>query len=64
MKSVQDIRVIQLIDSLEPSGAERMAITIANPFGNELPFSGVVVTRLEGSLKDTINSKVNYLFLK
>lgn len=64
MKSVQDIRVIQLIDSLEPGGAERMAITIANTFGNELPFSGVVVTRLEGSLKDTINSKVNYLFLK
>jgi len=64
VKSVQDIRVIQLIDSLEPGGAERMAVTIANTFRNELPFSGLVVTRLEGSLKDSINSKVDYLFLE
>jgi glycosyltransferase involved in cell wall biosynthesis len=63
VKSVQDIRVIQLIDSLEPGGAERMAVTIANTFVNVLPFSGLVVTRLEGSLKDSINSKVDYLFL-
>ncbi len=64
MKSVNDIRVIQLIDSLEPGGAERMAVTIANTFGNQLAFSGLVVTRLEGSLKETINSNVEYLFLK
>lgn len=64
MKLAQDIRVIQLIDSLEPGGAERMAVTIANTFGNELPFSGLVVTRSEGSLKDSINSKIDYLFLK
>lgn len=64
MKSVQDIRVVQLIDSLEPGGAERMAVTIANTIGKELKFSGIVVTRLEGSLKETISSKVNYLFLR
>lgn len=64
MKSVNDIRVIQLIDSLEPGGAERMAVTIANTLGNELAFSGLVVTRLEGSLKESINSNVEYLFLK
>ncbi len=64
MKPVQDIRVIQLIDSLEPGGAERMAVTIANSLIEEVSFSGIVVTRLEGSLKDTINSKVDYLFLK
>ena len=58
------MRVVQLIDSLEAGGAERMAVTIANTFVNELPFSGLVVTRLEGSLKDSINSKVDYLFLK
>ena len=30
MASPKEIRVIQLIDNLEPGGAERMAVTIAN----------------------------------
>lgn len=61
---IQDLRVIQLIDSLEPGGAERMAVTIANSLVEEATFSGIVVTRLEGSLKDSISSNVDYLYLK
>lgn len=59
----KEIRVIQLIDSLEPGGAERMAVTIANGLANEVAFSGLVVTRLEGGLKKTIDKKVGYTFL-
>lgn len=64
MKPIQDIRIIQLIDSLEPGGAERMAVTIANTLVTSVAFSGIVVTRLEGSLASTISPKVPYLFLK
>lgn len=59
----KQIRVIQLIDSLEPGGAERMAVTIANGLAKEVTFSGLVVTRLEGGLKNTINKKVGYAFV-
>ncbi|MCW1147828.1 glycosyltransferase [Flavobacterium lacisediminis] len=59
----KEIRVIQLIDSLEPGGAERMAVTIANRLAEEVAFSGLVVTRLEGGLKNTINKKVGYAFV-
>ncbi len=59
----KEVRVIQLIDSLEPGGAERMAVTIANGLADEVAFSGLVVTRLEGGLQPTIDSKVGYLFL-
>ena len=61
---IQDLRVIQLIDSLEPGGAERMSVTIANSLVEEATFSGIVVTRLEGSLKDSISSNVDYLYFK
>jgi glycosyltransferase involved in cell wall biosynthesis len=63
LTSAKEIRVIQLIDSLEPGGAERMAVTIANGLLEEVGFSGLVVTRLEGGLKNTINQKVGYAFL-
>lgn len=63
MASPKEIRVIQLIDSLEPGGAERMAVTIANGLLEEVGFSGLVTTRLEGGLKTTINEKVGYAFL-
>lgn len=60
----ENLRIVQLIDSLEPGGAERMAITIANTFGEALTFSALVVTRLEGSLKTTLSTKVKYCFLR
>ena len=63
MASPKEIRVIQLIDSLEPGGAERMAVTIANGLANEVTFSGLVATRLEGGLKNTLAKKVEYTFL-
>lgn len=59
----KEIRVIQLIDSLEPGGAERMAVTIANELADKVTFSGVVVTRLEGGLKNTMGENVGYDFL-
>ena len=58
MKIDNNIRVIQLIDSLEPGGAERMAVTIANGLVDKVALSGLVVTRLEGGLKSTIYEKV------
>ena len=63
MASPKEIRVIQLIDSLEPGGAERMAVTIANGLLEEVGYSGLVTTRLEGGLRNTINQKVGYAFL-
>ena len=59
----KEIRIIQLIDSLEPGGAERMAVTIANSLVDEVGFSGLVVTRVEGHLKATVKNTVSYFFL-
>ena len=57
------MRIIQIIDSLEAGGAERMAVNYANALANEINFSGLVVTRKEGPLLGQINDKVSYLFL-
>ena len=57
------MRIIQIIDSLEAGGAERMAVNYANALAKEIEFSGLVVTRKEGALLNQIHSKVHYLFL-
>jgi|SRR6218665_1707 len=57
-------RIVQLIDSLEIGGAERMAINYANALLKETGFSGLVATRREGGLKDQIDSGVAYLSLE
>jgi glycosyltransferase involved in cell wall biosynthesis len=57
------MRILQLIDSLEAGGAERMAVNYANALVNSQGFSALVATRKEGILLDQINSKVMYLFL-
>ncbi|WP_418263856.1 glycosyltransferase [Flavobacterium faecale] len=57
------MRVLQLIDSLEAGGAERMAVNYANALARQIDFSGLVASRKEGSLVEQINSNVNYLFL-
>ena len=57
------MRVVQLIDSLEAGGAERMAVNYANALADEIAFSGLVTTRKEGILKKQISNKTNYLFL-
>lgn len=58
------MRIIQLIDSLEPGGAERMAVHYANALTKYITFSGLVVTRKEGTLCSQIDTKVSYLYLK
>lgn len=57
------MRIVQIIDSLEAGGAERMAVNYANALAQEISFSGLVVTRDEGALLNEINSKCSYLFL-
>lgn len=58
------MRIVQIIDSLEAGGAERMAVNYANALTDTIEFSGLMVTRSEGTLKKEINPKVNYCFLK
>jgi glycosyltransferase involved in cell wall biosynthesis len=57
------MRIVQVIDSLETGGAERMAVNYANGLAKKIEFSGLVSTRAEGSLKIHIHKKVDYLFL-
>ncbi len=58
------MRVLQLIDSLHPGGAERMAVSLANALQTKIDGSYICVTREEGSLKNELLETVNYLFLK
>ncbi|RUT70367.1 glycosyltransferase [Flavobacterium cupreum] len=58
------MRIVQIIDSLEAGGAERMAVNYANILAGKIEFSGLVTTRKEGQLVNLINEKVSYLFLK
>lgn len=57
------MRIVQVIDSLEGGGAERMAVNYANALVDQIGFSGIVVTRHEGILKNQLNQQVDYLFL-
>jgi glycosyltransferase involved in cell wall biosynthesis len=57
------MRILQIIDSLEAGGAERMAVNYANALANQIEFSGLLVSRKEGPLLNQINSNVSYLFL-
>jgi glycosyltransferase involved in cell wall biosynthesis len=57
------MRIVQLIDSLETGGAERMAVNYANALYSKIEFSGLVATRNEGALKEQLDPKVSYLFL-
>lgn len=59
------MRVLQLIDSLDGGGAERMAVNLFNALNRtEVVTSFLVSTRREGILKDEIENKYNYLFLE
>lgn len=57
------MRVLQLIDSLEAGGAERVAVTIANALTTHTDASYLCSTRAEGPLRESINDEVKYLFL-
>ena len=58
------MRVVQLIDSLEAGGAERMAVNYANALSENIRLSALVVTRQEGVLKEQLGRGVSYLFLQ
>ena len=58
------MRIVQLIDSLEAGGAERMAVNYANALSDKIAFSALVATRKEGILKATLENQVSYLFLE
>ncbi|QLC67517.1 glycosyltransferase [Flavobacterium sp. LPB0248] len=58
------MRIVQIIDSLEVGGAERMAVNYANSLADKMEFSGLIATRNEGLLLDYLDQKVNYLFLE
>ena len=57
------MRIVQIIDSLEIGGAEKMAVNYANALSKKIAFSGLIVTRKEGLLLSQIDEKVSYLFL-
>ncbi|MCH8535500.1 MAG: glycosyltransferase [Flavobacteriaceae bacterium] len=56
------IRVLQLIDSLDAGGGERMAVNLANSLIGKVEVSGLACTRKEGVLKSLIQPNINYLF--
>lgn len=58
------MRILQLIDSLRPGGAERMAVTLANALVERTEASFLCCTRLEGLFKKDISPEVEYLFLE
>lgn len=58
------MRILQIIDSLDAGGAERMAVQIANELQIAGHESHLCATRREGLLKKTINSEVGYLFIE
>lgn len=57
------MRVLQVIDSLNPGGAERMAVNYANALTKYIEFSGIVVTRKTGELSGNIESDVTVFYL-
>ena len=58
------MRVLQLIDSLQTGGAERIAVNFANALVGKIEKSYLCSTRQEGLLKESIGNEVNYIFLK
>lgn len=57
------MRILQLIDTLDAGGAERMAVNFANALCSKIEFSALISTRFEGVLKTQLKDQVNYLYL-
>jgi glycosyltransferase involved in cell wall biosynthesis len=53
------LKVLQIIDTLRPGGAEMMAVTLANVLSERGISSHLLLTRSNGSLCELLNSKVN-----
>lgn len=58
------MKVLQLIDSLNAGGAERVAVNYANALVSQIEKSYLCATRKEGLLKESISKEVSYLFLE
>ena len=58
------MKVLQLIDSLDAGGAERIAVTFANVLASEIEASHLCTTRAEGVLRSEVDSKVMYHFVQ
>jgi len=56
------MKVLQIIDSLDAGGAERMAVQLANELAAAGHDSYLCATRREGLLKPSIHKNVTYLF--
>ncbi|MGY5847698.1 glycosyltransferase [Salegentibacter sp. HM20] len=63
-KTQKKLRIIQLVDSSNPGGAERMAVNIANALVGEVEASFLCCTRKEGLLKQELNEEVGYFFAR
>ncbi|ESU22191.1 glycosyl transferase, group 1 family protein [Flavobacterium enshiense DK69] len=57
------MRILQLIDSLEGGGAERMAVNYANSLADQIAFSGLIATRKKGLLEEQLHPDVSFTFL-
>lgn len=57
------MKVLQLIDSLNAGGAERVAINYANSLVSHIGTSYLCATREDGLLKECLSKDVQYLFL-
>ena len=57
------MKVLQLIDSLEPGGAERMAVNLANALSEKGHDSHLIATRRGGDLSDEILPLVQFSIL-
>lgn len=57
------MRVVQIIDSLDAGGAERMSVNYANSLAEVIEFSGLIATRSEGALKTQIDDNVHFMCL-
>lgn len=60
---MKTIKVLQLIDSLNAGGGERMAVQLANALSEKIERSALVCTRHSGILEKDISSKVKFLCL-
>lgn len=58
------MRVLQLVDSLDAGGTERMSVNLANGLLSMATYSGLCATRREGDLKSTLDDMVDYLYLE
>lgn len=57
------MRILQLIDSLDAGGAERMAVNYANRLAQKSIYSALAVTRKEGVLKEMLHQNTAYCFV-